>query len=341
MTVHHHYQVYQLQLASDRSLPALPPGVAGRLPDLTWHWNDQRSRQLDNELAWYEESSRLLDDRREAIRLYRAAAPAGEYLRLSVVIDREHRDRTIDIVMSPQIRDVWIRSSPEVKNSDAESILLNLGLGCMLRLRGVVCLHGNTVVIGDRAVTILGPKTAGKSTMAAELIRGGARLLADDIAALTPQGTTTLVEPGYPRLRLWPKSLEGWHHDYADLPLVLTGCPKRSVPVDAGWPSDAESWGGFCPQAMPLAVIYVLGRRDAPDTMPAITPMPPQESMRALAANTYAGYVVTESGRRQEFAALARLASTIPIRRLQRPNDLSRLPELSRLVMADLEEHSA
>lgn len=334
MTTCHRYQVYRLQLASDRPLPTLLPGDMDSAPDMTLHWLEAQSKFPTDGLAWRLQSSRLLAQRK-LLRLQRATTPEGEYVWLRMLMSHERPDAPIDLVMSPHAREAWIRFAPGVALADAESALMNAGLGCALRLREVLCLHGSTVVIGNRAVVILGPKHSGKSTMAAALIRYGASLLADDLAALTPQGDATLVEPGFPSLRLWPQSLEALHGDYAHLPFVFTDRSKRYLPMRTNAAPGAESQESFCPQAMPLAAIYLLEHRIASDIAPAIVPMTPQESVPRLAANTFAGYVVTEAMRGPEFVALSRLARTIPIRRIQRPDDLTCLPELSRMVIED------
>jgi hypothetical protein len=334
MTTDHRYQAYRLQLASDRPLPALVPGAADCAPDLTLHWREAHAALPTDGLAWQPQSSSLLAQRK-LIQMQRAAAPDGEHVWLRLGMSGERQDAAMDLVLSPCAREAWIRCLPEMTRADAESALINVGLGCALRLRGVLCLHGSTVVVNHRAIVILGPKHSGKSTLAAALIQQGARLLADDLAALTPQGTVTLVEPGFPSLRLWPPSLEALHGEYAHLPRVFTDRAKRYLPMRAGTAAELAPQGSFCPQAMPLAAIYLLGHRAAATTSPAITPLSPQERVPMLAANTFAGYMVMGAGRAREFVALSRLAQTIPIRHLQRPNDLARMPELSRLVLED------
>lgn len=51
-------------------------------------------------------------------------------------------------------------------------------------LLGLEPVHASAVVVPDGAVLLAGPPGAGKSTLAVELVRGGARFMADDVAAL-------------------------------------------------------------------------------------------------------------------------------------------------------------
>jgi hypothetical protein len=62
------------------------------------------------------------------------------------------------------------------------------------------------VSIEDRVVAFLGPKHAGKSTLAMALVQRGARLVTDDTLAVQVHGDEALAAPGIQRVRLWPDS---------------------------------------------------------------------------------------------------------------------------------------
>ena len=83
------------------------------------------------------------------------------------------------------------------------NIVLGPAMALALEAAGLLCLHGSAVAIGDRAIAFLGPKHFGKSTLAAALTANGARLLGDDLLAISI-GTEIVVRPGVASVRLWP-----------------------------------------------------------------------------------------------------------------------------------------
>jgi hypothetical protein len=64
-------------------------------------------------------------------------------------------------------------------------------------LQGLEVLHASAVTAAGGAVAFAGPSGTGKTSLALELCRHGARFLADDVIALEP-GPELLVHPGTP-----------------------------------------------------------------------------------------------------------------------------------------------
>ena len=103
-----------------------------------------------------------------------------------------------------RVRVDWTKSCTE----EISGLLLGQVLGCLLRLRQVLSLHACTLAIGGYGIALLGDSGAGKSTLAAHFASAGTPILADDIAALTLADGVYSVQPGFPGLKLWPKTLE-------------------------------------------------------------------------------------------------------------------------------------
>lgn len=65
-------------------------------------------------------------------------------------------------------------------------------------LQGLEVFHASAVVLDGQAVAFVGPSRAGKTSVALELCRRGARFLADDVLALEPRAGALVGHPGSP-----------------------------------------------------------------------------------------------------------------------------------------------
>ena len=79
----------------------------------------------------------------------------------------------------------------------------------------------------------------------------------------------------------------------------------------------------------------MLGNRGPRESNIRVTPATPRESLMALIPNTYVGYLLDSEMRRREFAALARLVATVPVRLVTAPSDPSRVAELCTRLAED------
>jgi hypothetical protein len=91
---------------------------------------------------------------------------------------------------------------PDPTNEDWASIVTAQALPLAATIRGMEVLHASGVVLGDKAVLIAGPPGAGKSSLAAALIRHGGQLLSDDAVALRLSHGALLAYPGSTLLQL-------------------------------------------------------------------------------------------------------------------------------------------
>ena len=74
---------------------------------------------------------------------------------------------------------------------------------------------------------------------------------------------------------------------------------------------------------LPLGAIYILGERHTKLSIPVIEKMEGSEALLNLIANTYVNYVIDSEMRQQEFSALSRLLTNVPVRLVQPPADPS------------------
>jgi hypothetical protein len=91
---------------------------------------------------------------------------------------------------------------PDPANEGWASIIAAQALPLAATVRGMEVLHASGVVLGDKAVLIAGPPGAGKSSLAAALIRHGGQLLSDDAVALRLSEGALLAYPGSTLLQL-------------------------------------------------------------------------------------------------------------------------------------------
>ena len=104
--------------------------------------------------------------------------------------------------------EVWADGPENYALEDTATYLVGPVMGFVLRLRGSLPLHACSVAIGDKAIALMGPQGAGKSTAAAAFARLGYSVISEDVTALSESGGRYMVQPGYTRVNLWPESAE-------------------------------------------------------------------------------------------------------------------------------------
>jgi hypothetical protein len=226
--------------------------------------------------------------------------------------------------------EVWATWPDPLTVEDTATYLLGPVFGFVLRLRGTTCLHASAVAVGGRAVALVGPPGAGKSTTAAAFARRGYPLLADDVAALEDLGTSFRVQPANPRIRLWAASVAALYGAPEALPLLTPNWEKRYLDVgEHGYP--------FQQGPLPLAAVYLLDYRRAESHTPRVEAVSPPEGLMALTANTYTNYLLDKAMRAREFDLLGRLIARVPLRRAIPHTDPDRLSRLCDVILEDVQ----
>jgi hypothetical protein len=206
--------------------------------------------------------------------------------------------------------------------------LLGPVLGLVLHLRGIPCLHASAIAVGDQAIALLGGSGAGKSTTAAAFAQRGFSVLTDDIVALSRQDDQFMVQPTYPHLRLWPRSVEFLFGRADELPRITPTWEKLYLDL---------SQESYCFQKapLPLSAIYLLDGRLADVPALCVTPIPGATALIALIGNTYMSPLLDQSVRASEFDFLAALLGQVPVRRVTRHGHPSRVSELCDVILHD------
>lgn len=222
--------------------------------------------------------------------------------------------------------EVIIDPVPGAEESLIRLPLLGAVLAVLMHQRGYFVLHASAVAINGEVVTFLGNKGDGKSTLAATLYEQGHTLMSDDVVAIDLSVETPRVIPGFPQFKLWPDAVASLGQDPATLPQLTSGYEKLAHRVrDRFWQDP-----------LPLKRIYLLASGEAM----AIKPLSPQEMIRGLISHSYmarfGSQILHGKGASSHLLQCTQLATKIPVRSLERPRSLALLPDMVRLIEADL-----
>lgn len=135
------------------------------------------------------------------------------------------------------------------KNADSKSInvyLMGTAMGTALLQRGVVPVHGSSVVIDGRCVIFTGECGAGKSTICSAFRKKGYEFLSDDVSVITlNEEGTVMVQPAFPQQRLYSDTAGVMGYDISRLSLACKADDKYVV-------NDSDN---FKSEPVPLAAI--------------------------------------------------------------------------------------
>jgi hypothetical protein len=319
------YSAFGLSLSANQPIPGLAPVAAtsevdtrirlGALPDMP---AADGSGAGPGELR--HATPGAVDGGLPALTAWTVAS--GDFWRL------RYADGT-EFVVDRHGRDVWVAWPASLTVEDTATYLLGPVLGLVLRLRGVTCLHASAVAVGDRALVLVGPASAGKSTAAAGLARAGCAVLSDDAVPLVERDGVFLAQPAYPHLRLWPDSAAAIYGSAEALPRLTPTWDKRYVDLTAGGHR-------FERRALPIGGLYLLDERCAGRGVAPFEPVTGHRAVLTLVANTYVNYLPGPDATGGELERLHRLLMSVPLRRVRPPADPARLPELCRALVDDL-----
>jgi hypothetical protein len=232
-----------------------------------------------------------------------------------------------EFLVERQGQRVLARPSPNAGLGSFVTYLLSQALSFVLVERGVEPLHATVVAVGARAVGFMGAPGTGKSTLAAEFLRMGAKVVTDDLLVVDRAESGFLAHPGSPRIKLSPevaRRLLG--EGTSGVPTTAAG--KLIIPLgDGTWRADPVR----------LDRLYVLQVSDAPTGRVSIRGVSERRALLELTRNTFNPVVVTPPRLRRQFQAASTLASTLPVKTVSYPRDLGRIAAVREAILCDLE----
>jgi len=246
----------------------------------------------------------------------------GAYLRIFY-------DDATDCVVDRSGTNVWISWLAPNAVEDVVPYLQGQLLGLVLRLRGMTCLHASSIVVGQQAIAIAGPKGFGKSSTAAAFLGMGYPILADDVTPVYEEAGKFMVRPAHARLWLYPDMVETLYGSSDALPQFASSWEKRYLDLNSSGPGQPG-------EPKPLRAIYVLAERSDEPDLPSVAKAGPHDTMLELLCNTYINHLLDPETRSREFALLGRLQQSVPLRVVRPHENPSRIFQLCEKILEDV-----
>lgn len=206
--------------------------------------------------------------------------------------------------VAADVGSIWSDWDAPLTIADTMTFLVGPILGFVLRQRGVVALHASAPVIDGRAVGLVGPGGAGKSTLAAACAQRGHPLLGDDVLALREREGAWEALPAVGEVRLWGESERLLFGEGSALPALTPTWPKRGLALEA-------QGFRFQREPAPLALLLLLEERRGAGPA-AATPVRGADAIMGLVGNSYTNYLLDAAGRAVELQAIGRLVVQVP-----------------------------
>jgi hypothetical protein len=170
-------------------------------------------------------------------------------------------------------------------------VLLDSVLFSVALIRGREALHAGAVATERGAVAIVAGSGGGKSTLLAELLRGGGTLLSDDVVVL---------EPG----------VDGAPLAHPGPPLMTVPAPVRPLPGEPIAALGEERWVAVpvAPEPIPLAAVVLLNRHPG-----AATGLRALSDPLAVLLASLLAFPRTPERERARFELAAEIAARVPI----------------------------
>jgi hypothetical protein len=230
--------------------------------------------------------------------------------------------------LGSQIWGTW--PSDTLTLEDTATYLLGPIMGFAMLLRGSISLHASAIIVDNRAIALVGAAGTGKSTTAAAFADLGYAILAEDVVSLNDRGTSFLVEPSYPCIRLWPSSVKALYGPDASLPKLTPTWDKCYLDLN-------QKQYEFGKEPIPLSAIYLFTDRSNQPAAPFIRGLSISQALIALIVNTYTGYLMDRPMRARAFKLFGRVLEHVPVKELIPHTDSANIGKLCDIIIKDFE----
>lgn len=222
-------------------------------------------------------------------------------------------------------KSIKIDIAPSCVFSKLGLYILGSCMGAVLHQRGYMLLHGSCVTNGKDSILITGDSGVGKSTLAAEFLSHGWKLMTDDVTAVKDIENVPVVRSSYPSQKLWNDSLARYKTENSNIHSLYFDNEREKFSVDVS--------ANFVDTSCKLSMIVRLIKNDSPCS---ITDMNGMTKTDQLLRNTYRMSMIPISSRERHFRRCVMLADKIPMAVLIRQNGVSCANTLYRLTIEHL-----
>lgn len=219
---------------------------------------------------------------------------------------------------------ITVERSPQATDADVQVFLLGSAFGALLHQRGVLPLHGSSVLTPEGAVVFVAHSGHGKSTLAGSFSNRGYTILSDDVCAVSTETGAPLAMPGVPWMRLW-----------SDMQQRLDGEPERER-VRGGQEKYIVPLGEqFARVSAPLRAVVELTVHNVDELW--VKPLSDMNKRQVLFRHTYRSRFVGGLGLEgAHFIQVMQVANQIDVYRLRRPRFPFRLSEMVDLIESEV-----
>jgi hypothetical protein len=221
-----------------------------------------------------------------------------------------------------------IVENDEKSDSDACALfILGTCIGALLLQRGLIPIHGSALSLEDKEIIITGQSGAGKSTLTASLNKRGYSFLADDIAALqVEESGDSWIMPAFPKQKLWRDTAIQILGSVDSLERIQGVRDKFHVPMASQ----------FITTKKKLRALFEISVHPKDDV--EVVEVKGSEKLSTILYNTFRFEMVEVMGIQvQHFSQCSRIASTIPVYKIKRPETGLTVDEQIRAILKIIE----
>lgn len=217
----------------------------------------------------------------------------------------------VDTIASYYVRngsEITVQKNKDSSTHEVSAFLIGSAFGALIHQRGLLPLHASTVVFENKCLVFMGISGAGKTTLAAGLIKEGALFVADDISVIDFSGQRPAVIPAFPSIKIWKDSLNHLQIENSGLNRVRDEIDKFYLPIER-----------YVNIPQPVDIMVALSTHNKSELQ--LNTVEGIDKFQLVKRHTYLFRGIPKTGLEiNHFRQATRLVSEVPLFRLVRPD---------------------